>query len=490
MFKSKLLWTGALAGLGLVTAAAYAEPTQQELMQKINDLQAQVTQLQSNQATQQHQLDARDVDATVNSVLNDADSHSMLVDGGGVTAGWDKTKMGFFIASEDGSSLLHPGFVYQFRYDGAWTEGGKGVGTKTANGFENERVKVYADGNLFTKDLTFKIQYTTAKTASTATAESTTGTSETITTVKGGTFVLDDAYAQYVFAHAVVCDGDLGVKLGQFKDPVSKEQTMPDQGSLCVERSLMDDLIGGGLIGPRVQGAGLVLVGNGPLHAQLFFDDGADSVNTDFQQPTFTTVIVPGFTEVVNWGASARVDYKVTGDWSDANRFTAKGDKQDLLVVGFGANATDMTKAMVFIYSADVQFNTMDGKLSLYAAGFGNDINLRGVGAPGNVQNFGLMLQAGYLLTDSLELFARWDVTYLDAEIKSLNNNQNYYNEICTGVNYYLGENGSWGNHAKVSLDLSYLPEGTPASFADGDILKQTNDKAEFIARLQFQLWI
>jgi len=469
MFNSKLLLAGVLVGLGFVAAAAYAEPTQQELTKQLNDLQAQIAQLQSNQATQQHQLDARDVDATVNSVLNDADSHSMLVDGGGVTAGWDKTKMGFFLASEDGSSLIHPGLIWQFRYDGNWREGGKGVSTNEANGFENSRTKLYADGNLFTKDLTFKVQYSTGKTT--------------------GSPVLDDMYAQYVFAHNLVADGDLGVKLGQFKDPVSKEENMCDYAALCVERSLMNSLIGGGMIGPRIQGAGLVLVGNGPLHAQLFFDDGDKSVNTDFQSPTFTSVILPGASLMVNWGASARVDYKVTGDWDDATRFTAKGDKQDLLVFGLGANVTDMSDAMLYVYSADAQFNTLDGKLSLYAAGIGNDIDLRNVGV-GNIQNFGFLLQAGYLLTDNLELFTRWDWTYLDANIKALNHNQNYYNEVCAGVNYYLGENGSWGNHAKFSLDFSYLPEGSPAAYGDGDVLAQTNDKAEFIARAQFQLWI
>jgi len=487
MFKSKLLWTGALAGLGLATAAAYAEPTQQDLMQKINDLQAQVAQLQSTQSAQQHQLDARDVDATVNSVLNDADSHSMLVDGAGVTAGWDKASMGFFIQAEDGSSKLHPGFVSQFRYGANWTDGADRHGGQTAlqNGFEQARLKLYVDGNLISKDLTFKIQYANGKTT--------------------GALTLDDVFAQYVFAHNVVGTADLGIKAGQFKDPVVKEENMPDQGGLCVERSLLNGVLGGGLIGSRVQGVGLVLVGSSPVRAGLFFDDGGKSVNTDISHPTFTSTVLPvGFAPVVNWGAAARVDVKLMGDWNDTKQFTAKGNKADLLVAGAGANMTEFDNGYLSIYTADVQFNTLNGKLSLYGAVVGSVLDVRNyttndgrfnvqkLGSGSNLDNYGFVVQAGYLVTDALEVFGRYDWTRIDPIVGaglSMPSAQ-AYNEVTAGVNYYLGENGSWGTHAKITLDVVYLPQGSPAAYSDADIMAQTNHQVEVVARAQFTLWI
>jgi len=474
MFKSKLLWTGALAGLGLVTAAAYAEPTAQELQQKINDLQAQVTQLQSNQATQQHQLDARDVDATVNSVLSDADSHSMLVDGGGVTAGWDKAKMGFFIASEDGSSMLHPGFIWQFRQVDNWRQQEKST-TDSAVGFENSVLEPYVCGSLFTKDLTFKILYDSAV---------------------GGSPNLTDMYVKYVFAHGV-CGGDLAVKGGQFVDPVFKEQFIGDANSavqLVAARSLLNDLIGGGLIGPRVQGVEVLLTGNdNPLHVTAAFDDGGQSANTDFQQvKTLNFANISG-TVSSNWGAAVRVDYKVMGDWKDADAFSAKGNKQDLLVVGLGGNVTELDNAYAFLYTGDVQYNTMNGKLSLYAAFVGNYADLRNVSinGDGKLANYGFLVQAGYMVTDNIEVFGRWDWTRLDADFTGVVGDVANYNEVTLGANYYLGDNGSWGNHAKLTLDVTYLPQGSPINFATGDVLQQTNDNGnELMLRAQFTLWI
>jgi len=482
MFKSKLLWTGALAALGLVTAAAYAEPTQQDLLQKINDLQSQVAQLQANQTTQQHQLDARDVDSTVNSVLNDADSHSMLVDGTGVTAGWDKKMMGFFVASEDGSSMLHPGLIWKYTGVANWKHNTTGGGNDSAVGFENTVLEPYVCGNVFTKDMTFKLLYDSAS----------------------GSPTLTDMYVQYVFSHNVLCGGDLAVKGGQFVDPTFKEQSIGDANvaaELVGARSLLNALIGGGLVGPRVQGVELLLVGdNSPVHLALAYTDGAQGANTDFQQiHSVYFSPVAGHSEVfsVNWGVAARADWKLMGDWKDADKFTAKGNKQDLLVVGLGGNVTEicldgMTGGVwEYMYSADVQYCTMDGKLSLYAAALGNDLKTRNNPGTDNLQCYGLLVQAGYLVTDSVEVFARWDWTHLDGELAFLvDGGQNNFHELTAGVNYYLGDNGAWGNHAKLTVDISYLPQGTPVGVPAADVLGQGNGRSELVVGAQFTLWI
>src|SRR4051812_15535105 len=66
-----------------VTGPAQSQPTAQDLMAQIDALKAKVAVMEKNQA----QYDSRDVDATVAAVLKDANSHSMLIDGTGVTSG-------------------------------------------------------------------------------------------------------------------------------------------------------------------------------------------------------------------------------------------------------------------------------------------------------------------------------------------------------------------------------------------------------------------
>src|SRR5882757_4666438 len=158
MTTKSLKWTAALLALGLGAGSVLAaeptqqQPTQQELMQQLTDLKAKVAAMEQNQANQanaQAKYDSRDVDATVAAVLKDADRHSLLVDGGTLTGGWDKSKMGFFLGSEDGNSYFHPGMVWWYRGVANYRQGSPKEHTQT--GFENSLLKPYIDGTLFTK---------------------------------------------------------------------------------------------------------------------------------------------------------------------------------------------------------------------------------------------------------------------------------------------------------------------------------------------------
>ena len=262
-------WAAALIALGLgATFTAKAaepvpgpQPTTQELMAQIEALKAKVNQMEQTQS----KYDSRDVDATVAAVLKDANRHSMLIDGTGVTAGWDSTKYGFFVGSEDGSSYFHPGIVWWYRGVANYRQSIKNNGRNdTQNGFENSLLKPYIDGTLFNKDFAYRFQWTFDRT--------------------NGTLLLDDAYVAYVFSHNAVMGGDLAIKAGQYKPQLFHEQYLGDPFQLGIDRSYANALIGGGDLGPRVQGLSLLLTGaNSPLHAELLLDDGERSANTDFQ---------------------------------------------------------------------------------------------------------------------------------------------------------------------------------------------------------------
>ena len=101
---------GALGMSGVVVARA-AEPTTSELMAQIQSLQAKV---QTMEANQQSKLSAKDVDATVDSVLKDAEKRSKMLQMEGFTAGWSEGN--FMLRSADGNFLLIPEVRFQTRY--------------------------------------------------------------------------------------------------------------------------------------------------------------------------------------------------------------------------------------------------------------------------------------------------------------------------------------------------------------------------------------
>ncbi|MGE5608312.1 MAG: hypothetical protein ACM359_03580, partial [Bacillota bacterium] len=153
--KSRMF--AAVAGtLALGAAAAWAaEPTQTDA--KIQELEAKVAALESKQAA-----NSKDLAATVDSVLRDAERRSqLLANGGDMGAGYDN---GFYIRAGD-AWVLRPGALFQFRYvadfrDDATTSSG-GEKDDTEDGFEVARMRLILEGTAFSPDLTYKFQWET-----------------------------------------------------------------------------------------------------------------------------------------------------------------------------------------------------------------------------------------------------------------------------------------------------------------------------------------
>ena len=466
-------WTAALLALGLGTSAAYAaDPTQKELMAQIEALKAKVNAMEQKQAT----YDSRDIDATVAAVLRDSDHHSMMIDGGAVNAGFNPKKGQFFIQTEDGSSYFHPAAIFQFRNVTNYREnsGAKTGQADTINGFEVRRMKIGFDGNVFSKDLTFKFQWQNNLT---------------------GAPTLEYAWGDYVFAHNVLLGGDLAFRAGQFKDVPFKEQAIiNDNTQLMVERSIADTFVGGNAVSPLQQGVDFKLTGKDtPLHVDLAFTGGQNSGNTDFQKTFSTTTqsIVGG--KLVSttkntkqdFGAAGRVDYKVFGDWSDTTDMTGVLATKDLLDIGGGISFTQLDGLNVYRADVDAQY-IWAKKLSVFAAVYADEIDTRNV-ATGHRHDYAGVAEAGYFITPAIQATARYSIVMLDKNFKVGNTGQ--FHEISAGVNWFLGPDGAWGNHAKVSFDVTYLPNGTPGT-TGLDFLPTTNKQNEFVGRVQLQLWI
>src|SRR5215212_8452345 len=97
----------AAAVLSATTAAYAADPTTQELMDQIKQLQTKVEQLEAKQ-TQTQSASSAEVAAVVDKIVQDAEKRSKLLqtEGMNILAGHENDR--FFIRSSDGSFLLAP----------------------------------------------------------------------------------------------------------------------------------------------------------------------------------------------------------------------------------------------------------------------------------------------------------------------------------------------------------------------------------------------
>jgi Phosphate-selective porin O and P len=438
----------AVAGvLSIGAAAAWAadaaaiQPSQDA---KIRDLEAKVAALEAKQS-----MSRSEADATIASVLNDADRRSQLLQNtGSAEAGYDD---GFYVRA--GSFEFRPGLFFQFRNVLNYREDTTGPKADEFDmGFEVRRMRLEMNGTAFTKDFEYSFVWDANR--------------------EGGGVELLDAWVKYAF------NSQWAVRAGQFKDPLTHEKLVSSKRQLAADRSLMDNILGGSLF-DRVQGITAVYgAKEAPLKAEFGITDGGpQSMNTNFTKHVF------------DFGIVGRVEYKLSGEWADYRDFTAKNSKGNLLVVGAAGDWSQAGDANLFVGTADVQWENNAG-LGLYGAILFANRDEAFTGGDSST-DWGLLVQAGYMLNPSWEVFGRLDILLFDEDLAlSGGNTEDTFFEITGGVNYYLGPNGSYGHRAKITLDLTILPNGAPDDVSGLGILGANDGGTEVVFRSQFQLAI
>lgn len=415
--------------------AAAQPPSYDELQQQIEDLRALVEALKA----QQSGPSSADVDAVVARVMADAEARSQLLQATGFTAGY--TGSAFVIQSEDGNFVLRPGFQWQLRHISSFQD--TDDGWESDSGFELRRVKFQVDGNVISKKLTYFLLWTSG--------------------VNDGNLRLEHAWVKYALSP------QWSVRAGQIGHPLFHEQNVSSRRQLAVDRSLANSAITGT---NEAQTQALTLIyTDGPLSAEFGVTDGFISANTNFQD-----------TPNGEWGGFARVDYVVTGERKQYADFTAMGNQQDLLVIGGGLDVTgqdDNSNTTVYRHTIDVQFENAAG-LSLYAAYLGSYVDAH---EDGDAYNWGLVAQAGYMIDQRWEIFGRYGLTMLDTPVTSGGESEDTFHEFTTGVNYYFR-----GHSAKLTIDATYLPDGSPSNQSGIGILSGLGE--QIVIRSQFQLLI
>jgi hypothetical protein len=446
-----------LAGaLGMSGAVAMAtEPTAAELREQIEALQQKVAQLESR--SEQAEV-AKNVDATVESVLRDAERRSQMMNIEGFTAGWDN---GFKLRSADGSFEFQPTFLFQMRHvtnyrdDGGPDDDDSGDSdSDIQKGFEIGAMNFGFKGSVCSPDLTYLFTWES----------------------EDGKFELQDAYIQYQLN-----DG-FAFRFGQFKDVVYHEELVHDGKQLAVDRSLVNQLIGGHIT-DRVQGVALIFAPEGQFRGTLAVHDGINTDNTNFtykQGGTSDTVGGPGGIST-NWGVSGRVEFFAQGTAEQYSDFTARGSDEGLLVFGGGLSWTQDGDDNIALHTVDVQWES--GPVGIYVAYLGSWLE-GGDSNDDDIYDFGALAQIGFMLNDNWEIFGRTSWTQYDDD-RGLSGHS--FHEYTAGVNYYFCD-----HNAKMTIDLTWLPDGVPdgeSGLKEVDYLADGNGEDQLLIRGQFQLW-
>lgn len=444
--SKKLLATIALVGAAqlsfpndYIRAAAPAEPSVDQLRQQIGQLQRRLDDIEKQQQQQQKALQEAEVRHTVDQLAKDAEARSHLLGGDDddLHVGYDN---GLYIRSSDGNFSMHPGVNFQFR----GVANSRTDPDDSENGFEIRRLRPYVSGNAFSPNFTYFFQGDTNR--------------------NGGSLTLLDAWAQYSFSD------NWALKVGQFKESWDHEKDVSIFAQLAVDRTLIDALIGGNVT-DRVQGVSLTYGGNDKtsIRVEGALTDGANSKNTNFEDPP---------TNDWDFGVAGRVEYKLFGNWSDYKKeFTARSTKQDMLVVGAGFDFSEGGDTNQALYVVDAEYKTAS-RWTLYGALHGRTLD----NDTDNSFTWGAVAQVGYAINQKWEPYFRYDVI----SFQDPGADRNVFNEITVGINYYLGENGSYGQRAKFSVDFVYLPDGAPSDQSGYGILQ--SNEAEYAVRAQFQL--
>jgi hypothetical protein len=204
---------------------------------------------------------------------------------------------------------------------------------------------------------------------------------------------------------------------------------------------------------------------------------------------------------------SGRAEVRVLGDdtaWDGYDSLSAKDDKSDSIIAGAGFEWTEASNFDNIFLTLDGEYTSPKG-LDIYAALLEDYAAFSDDGQPpqsainqaiaGTYPNFGFLVQAGFMLSPQIEPFARYDLAILNsrfADVLAFENNKPgngskataNNHEFTVGVNYYL-----FGYQAKVSGDLSFLPNGSAVDAPGLGILANQNH-SEWVGRVQFQLAI
>ncbi|MCC6952127.1 MAG: hypothetical protein IT433_11880 [Phycisphaerales bacterium] len=382
---------------------------------------------------------AQTADNISRELLADAANRSSFSAAAG--GGWEK---GSFFISDGGANTLTPYGFTQFRYLMNFRdEDSAGDQDDFTHGFQARRTRVGMKGTVWSKNLSFDMLGEFSRSS--------------------GAFTLLDAWGQYKF------ENNMAIKWGQGKVGLLREELVSDTKQLTLERSTVNSVFTQG----RSQMVQLAYTGES-FRGWASISDGLNTLNTDFNSASEADYALTARGEF-RWG---------DGDWK---RF-------DDNVSWRGSKYGGMLGAAVHFQDGGETGGTSDTQVleaTVDASMEGNGWNLfaaavwRNTDASGSdSDDFGAVLQGGYLVSDQCEVFLRYDGVFPDDD-----SGGDDFHTLTAGANYYLSPES---HAAKFSADIQYYFDAEDAagiiSPSTGSNLLADTEDGQIALRLQMQV--
>ncbi len=363
-------------------------------------------------------------------LIADAGDRASLLAGG---AAGNSTYAGTFgIGDSTGANRLNIGGTTWLRYNVSMRDDATvGDVDDLTVGFNNPTNRIRFWGNVWDKNLTFKVQGNFGGEFS-----------------DSGIFGLEDAYAMYSW------DSGFAIKWGQYRMPLMREFSVEDEFQLAADRSVVTRVFSPGYtqgVQFSWQSDDFRFVGG--------LTDGLNTGNTDFNSSAEADIAL-----------NARFDWKVMGgSWERFNDITSfRSATDNALLVGAGfvwqtAGETGGTAGS----DVDTILYTIDGSWE----GPGYNVMVAGYGAHlspefgSDLDNFGAVVQGGIFVTEQIELFARYSIIAFDDDAGADPATLHFAEG---GMNYYISKES---HAAKFTTQLGYAFNDTTALFGTGGLL-------------------
>jgi hypothetical protein len=274
-------------------------------------------------------------------------------------------------------------------------------------------------------------------------------------------------------------NGGWYVIVGQFKLPFLREENISSMRLLAADWSAVHALYTQGFS----QGVEVGFGGRGDdvLRFAGAFSDGLQSRNTDFDATR------------VDHALTARGEYRLAGDWGQFRQFTSFRNSGFAMLIGAAAHweSGGRTAGPFAGTTLDQDVLSTTADVSVLGSGWnalGAAIWRRtDIGGGPEFDDFGLVIQGGMFMTESTEVFGRWDSILADSD-RDLDD----FHTITVGVNHYMTPES---HAAKLTVDVQYLLEATATSLNPGGsalrgmgLVPNDQGSGQWAIRAQFQL--
>ena len=437
---------------------------------------------------------AKEVRSVVEDVLKDADARASLTPAV-PTAGFGDR--GFFIASPDGNFRLNLSGQLQIRYaanfissrDYSILNANPGAGVnrntndpppknsyyKTTGGFEIRRMKLDFFGHVIDPSWQYRLILIYNQNQNSALTPGGNNAAGANGSSNAG---MEEAMVIKELSH------EFKISVGQFKSPFLREEIVSSRRQLAVERSLVDQMFSTKF----TQGVMGTWTGDRAMF-EVMYNDGGSNANTG-ATAAFNSESVGTPTNMNNgagfseWAVTAHAGWLAYGHWKDFNDLTSFPGEGEGLMFNTWLNmqrggqqvssAVQGNKNIPLNGNADAQFLTWSADASWNFGGanvFGYfvmntayDIPATTTNNIGSINSYGAVVQGGYFITNTVELFGRWE--WLSTQNKGVNDignngatthnvanvfNAGRTNAYTAGFNWFIH-----GRQIKLTTDIGF----------------------------------